>query len=194
MQGFQPVCFKIWQSNRQHQLGKLDAKLMMTFLVSSPPLSLSMFLWRLFNLQISNILTLPSFSNNSNMPSTLTHYLSFPMTTSTTLVTQVGFGEGFKRDFRKWESAQRVLKVPFPPLVASTFSPQTMTCEWYLSHSPDFISATSFSHDNNVHSFVDTSVAIETIATSAYLETLQSFNHKVVGSVVAGFIFMYHHH
>ena len=40
-----------------------------------------------------------------------------------------------------------------------------------------------------MHSFVDSSVAIETIATSAYLETLQSFNNKViVGSVLAGYI------
>jgi len=127
------------------------------------------------------------------MPFTLTRYLSFPMTISTTLVTQVGFGEGFKRFFRTGECTKSFWKAPLPPLVASMFSPQTMTCEWCFSQSPDFISAISFSHHNNVHSFIDTSVAIETIATSAYLETLQSFNNKViVGSAVAGFIFIYH--
>jgi len=139
MQGFQPVCFR-------HQLGKLDAKLMMTFLVSFPPFSLSSFFDGFLTCRYSVSELCP---HSRTIPVCLllsrTIYL-FQWRLQQRELPKLGSGK-VSRNFCKRESA-------------------------HFSHSPDFISATSFSHDNNMHSFIDTSVAIETIATSAYLETL----------------------
>jgi len=53
-----------------------------------------------------------------------------------------------------------------------------MTCK-YRSTSPELSSFVCHSQDQDVHSFIDTSMALESIATGAYIGILQFFNNKV---------------
>ena len=135
MQGFQPVCFR-------HQLGKLDAKLMMTFLVSFPPFSLSSF--------FDGFLTC-RYSVSELCPHSRTIPVCLLLSRTIYLF--------------QWRLQQRELPKLGSGKVFANGRVHILAILLTSSQQP-------FSHDNNMHSFIDTSVAIETIATSAYLETL----------------------
>jgi hypothetical protein len=118
--------------------------------------------------------------NNYYMPTTFKGYIDSPNTTSRTQASRTGREEDSRRWLNTNGCTRDSWRARFRAQGAITSSPRTMICKVFrLLETALLIMFFVVSQDQDLHSFIDTSMGLESIAASAYIGILQFFNDKV---------------